>query len=162
MIDAPAVIKKKSKPARIPFRVVEGTLIPADRWAEEELRLKRLKDGDIVYSTINKLRSRKLNRLVHRLGKLCVENIEEFKYTDAHGAIKRLQIEANAACDEIGVLIPGVGTMLYRVPRSISFDSMDEAEFKALGRALSRYISKQYWPALGPEQIELMAESMVD
>lgn len=159
MIDAPI---KKRKPERIAFRVVHGRLIPADSWAEKELAKKRLKEGDIVYATINKLRSKGLNRLVHRIGKLCTENIEDFKYTDSHGVIKRLQIEANVACDEIGVFLPGMGPMVYRVPRSISFDSMDEAEFREVGQALCRYIAKRYWPTLEPRQIELMAESMVD
>lgn len=159
MIAAPV---KKRKPDRIAFRVVDGKLQPADSWAEKELDNKRLKEGDIVYAAISKLRSKGLNRLVHRIGKLCVENIEDFKYTDSHGVIKRLQIEANIACDEIGVLLPGMGMMVYRVPRSISFDSMDEAEFRDVGRALCRYIAKRYWSGLEPEQIELMANSMVD
>lgn len=95
IVDAP--VRKKPKPARIAMRVVQGKLVPADSWAEKELDKKRLKEGDIVYATINRLRSKGLNRLVHRIGRLCVENIEEFKYTDAHGVIKRLQIEANVA-----------------------------------------------------------------
>lgn len=156
-------VKKKAKPQRIAFRVIEGgKLQPADRWAEKEFRSKRLVDGQVVYATINKLRSRGLNRLVHRVGKLCVENIEDFKDMDAHAVIKRLQIEANVACDEIGVLLPDVGMMIYRVPRSISFDSMDEAEFRDVGQALCRYIASRYWTGLEPDQIELMAGSMVD
>lgn len=159
MIAAPV---KKQKPERIALRMVDGKLVPADPWAEKQFQAKRIKEGDIVLAAISKLRSKGLNRLVHRIGKLCVENIEDFRYADAHGVIKRLQIEANIACDEIGVLLPGMGMMIYRVPRSIAFDSMDEAEFRDVGRALCRYIAKRYWSGLEPEQIERMAGSMVD
>lgn len=155
-------VKKKAKPQRVAFRVIERGLQPADRWAEKEFKSKRLKVGQVVYATINKLRSRGLNRLVHRVGKLCVENIEAFEGMDSHAVIKRLQIEANVACEEIGVLLPDGDMVIYRVPRSISFDSMDEAEFRDVGRALCRYIARRYWVGLAPEQIEVMAGSMVD
>lgn len=156
----PAIIRPR-KP-KIYLRVVCGTLIPADEWAREELRRKRFKDGDIVGALLSKLRSKGLNRLVHKIGKLCVVHIEDFKYTDAHGALKRLQLEGNIACEEIGLVLPGVGRMKYTIPRSISFDSMDEAEFRDTAALLCSYISARYWPALEPEQIETMAKLMVD
>lgn len=159
---AAQAVARKKKPQRIAFRVIEGGLKPADRWAEKEFREKRIKEGDIVYAAIVRLRSKGLNRLVHRIGKLCAENIEDFKHMDGHAVIKRLQIEANVECDEIGVLLPDVGMMIYRVPRSIAFDSMDEFEFREAGRALCRYIASRYWIGLDPEQIEVMAGSMVD
>jgi hypothetical protein len=160
--DAPPAVRKKKKPPRIAFRVVNGTLQPADRWAEQEFRAKGINEGDIVYAAIVRLRSKGLNRLVHRIGKLCAENIEDFAGMDGHAVIKRLQIEANVCCDEIGVLLPDVGMVVYRVPQSIAFDSMDEFEFREAGKALCRYIAWRYWTGLEPEQIEVMAGSMVD
>jgi hypothetical protein len=156
----PAIIRPK-KP-RIYLRALEGTFIPADRWAEEELKKKKIKNGDIVGAQLSRLRSKGLNRLVHKIGLLCVQNIAEFKYTDAHGAIKRLQIEGNIACDEIGVSLPQIGMMLYRVPRSISFDTMDEGEFHEVAWMICALISNKYWKGMEPRQIETMAAYMVD
>ena len=47
-----------------------------------------------------------------------------------------------------------------RQARSLSFESMDEGEFKETIRAMSEYIARTYWPSLTPQQIEQMAEAM--
>lgn len=159
MSTSPTVHAKKP---RIYMRALEGTLIPADKWAEQEFNKKRIKHGDIVGVLISKLRSKGLNRLTHKIGALCVQNIEEFRYTDAHGAIKRLQIEGNIACDEIGVCLPGVGMVLYRIPRSISFDSMDESEFHKVSLMICELICNRYWKGMEPLQIENMARYMIE
>ena len=72
------------------------------------------------------------------------------------------QIEANIACEEMGVVFPGIGPVTYRIPLSLSFDSMDEGEFRQTARAFCAYIADKYWPDLDPEAIEEMAESFVD
>lgn len=154
--------KKKRKKPRIMCRMVNGALVPADRWAEEELSRKCIKDGDLVGVDISKLRSPGFNRLVHKIGALCVLNIEDFKYTDAHGAIKRLQLEGNVACEETAIHLPGFGMAFHRVPLSIAFDSMDETEYQEAAKALCSFIAEKYWPGMGYEQIALMAEIMVE
>jgi hypothetical protein len=153
-------IKKKKK--RVMLRVIKGGLVPADPWAASQLREKGFKVGDILGADLSKLRNPKFNRLVHRIGQLCVANIDEFKYSDAHDVLKRLQLEANIACEEIAIRLPGYGMAFHRIPKSLSFDSMDEGEYHETARAFCRYIAAKYWPGMDPEAIEEMADSFVD
>lgn len=143
------------------FRVVGKTLVPADRWAESEFEKKRLKDGDIVGAAISKLRSNGLNRLMHYIGALCVENLDEFEFYDGHDVIKRLQLEGNIACDEIEAIIDGQWRVC-RTPRSIAFDAMDESEFQEASSRICDYLAREYWQELSGPQIEAMAKLMVD
>jgi hypothetical protein len=155
-------IKQKRKPEPIYLRVIKGGLSPADSYAESQLRAKNFKIGDIIKADIRKLRNQKFNRLVHRIGQLCAANIEAFSGLDAHTCIKRLQIEGKIACREIGVMVHGYGMVIQFIPRSMSFDSMDETEYHDCSKRICRLISERYWPNLGPEQIEQMAGVMID
>ena len=86
--------------------------------------------NDLVLADITKPRNPKFNKLVHQLGQLVVQNIDAFSCLDAHKAIKRLQIEGRIACDEIGVMVANFGMVIQFIPRSLSFESMDEAEYQ--------------------------------
>lgn len=155
-----AAVKKKRE--QVYLRVIKGGLVPADGYAESQLRTKKLKIGDVIGAQITKLRNPKFNRLVHKLGILVTQNIEAFSGLDAHQAIKRLQIEGRIACDEIGVMVPGYGMVIQFIPKSLSFDSMDEAEFHDAARQICRLIAERYWSNMEPEKIEQMAGCMVD
>ena len=156
------VRRKVSKREPIYFRVVKGGLQPADPYAASCLRERNYKIGDLLKCELTKPRNPKFNRLVHKLGVLVVANIESFSNTNAHGAIKRLQIEGRVACDEIGHLVPGYGMVIQFNPRSLSFENMDEGEYNQAAKGISRTISERYWPTMTPEQIEAMAELMID
>lgn len=154
--------KKSAKREKVFLRVVKGGLVPADSCAESQLRAKKYKVGDIVGAVVTKLRSPGLNRHAHKIAILCQKNIDEFSgYTDAHDLLKRLQIESGAACDEIGANLAGIWC-LVRIPRSFSFETMEETEFYEAVKVICRHISKEYWPSLKPEQIEAMAGAMID
>ena len=155
-------IKPKRKPERIYLRVIKGGLCPADSYAEGQLRAKKFKIGDIIKADIRKLRNPKFNRLVHRIGQLVAANIEAFSGLDAHTCIKRIQIEGKIACDEIGIMVPGYGMVIQFIPRSMSFDSMDEVEYHDCAKRICRLISDRYWLSLDPDQIEQMAGSMIN
>lgn len=153
------------KRERVYFRVTkEATLAPADTSQSAELRRRRYKVGDILVADLRKPRNPKFNGLVHKLGELVTKNIEAFAGIDPHSAIKRLQLEGKIACDELAIQVPGFGAMMYLVPRSLSFESMDEAEFQDAARAICRVISERYWPDCTAAKIEHMANSglMVD
>lgn len=142
-------------------RIVKGGIQPADSYTAEKLRARKFRVGDIVAVAITKPRNPKFHNLAHRIGQLVVSNIDEFANSDAHTALKRMQIEAGIACDEIAIRIPNLGAVIQRIPRSLSFESMDEGEFHEVVRAFCRHIAMNYWPGLTPEQVELMAESFV-
>ena len=154
--------RKAHKHEPVYLRVIQGGLVPADSYAQTQLRNKKFKIGDVVRCDVRKLRNQKFNRLVHRIGQLVAANIEAFSGLDAHTCIKRLQIEGRIACDEIGIMVQGYGMVIQFIPRSMSFDSMDEAEYQDVAKRICRLIAERYWPNLEPLQIEEMAGAMVD
>lgn len=151
-----------SRKDRIYLRVQKGSLVPADSLAEEQIRSRGYTVGQIVQVEIFKLRSQAFNRLAHRIGCLVADNIEAFHGMDAHKALKRLQIESGAACDEIGISIPGFGMCIQKIPRSFSFEAMSEDEYKDSIKKMCDYVSERYWPTISPEKIAEMAESWVN
>lgn len=153
--------RAKKRRERVYLRVSKGQLLPADACSASQLRERGYKIGDVLLADLVKPRNPKFNRLVHRIGQLVVANIEAFAGLDAHTAIKRLQIEGKVACDEIGINVPGYGMVIQFIPRSLSFESLDEAEFHAAARGICRTIAERYWPNLTEDQIAEMAESMV-
>ena len=180
--------KPKRKPEKVFMRVIQGGLVPADSTAEKQLREKRFKIGDIVGVVIRKLRNPKFNRLVHRIGQLCVIHIDEFRHMDAHSVLKRIQLEGNIYCEEMAIkpLVAGVsipkqiiamlepilnafglkltedGLLIMRCPQSLSYESMSQDEYEDAARRICDYISEVYWTNLQSWQIQEMAESFME
>ena len=159
---SPAASPKKParKPERFALRVRKGGFDVADASTLMRLRAKRYNIGDLIFAEIKRPRNPLFHRLVHRFGTLVATNIEAFNDVDPHSVLKRLQIEGNIGCDEVGLNFPGVGPCTYRIPRSLSFESMDEGEFSELFLSFARHISRQYWPSVTPQAIIEMARSM--
>lgn len=146
---------------KIYLRISKGALVPADGFAEQQLRARNYKIGDVIKADLTKLRNPKFNRLVHRIGQLVVANIDSFSGLDAHAAIKRCQLESGTQCDEIAIMLEGYGMVIQRIPRSLSFDEMSEESYHAASKDICRWIVKKYWKTLTAEKIQEMAESMV-
>lgn len=184
-----------TKPARrrqrrgIAMRVQKGAIVPADLMAQAALRRKKVKVGDVVLIDMHLLRNPRFHRLVHRLGQLCVDQIDDFRNVDAHGAIKKIQLEADIHCQTMVVradglwqritewMVASVGELVrpglvligglvagkdipVRIPDSIAFDEMSESDFQDLWVRMCRHISETYWPELSEGQIAAMAELM--
>lgn len=147
---------------KIPMRVQKGSLVPADRHAVEALRQRAFKTGDVVFAKLTKPRNPGYHRLAHEFGKMLAQNLDEFTGLGAHTVLKRIQLEANIACDEIALNFPGIGPCSYRVPQSLSFESMDQAKFESVYGQMCDHVSRKYWPELTPEQVAEMAELMED
>lgn len=176
---------------KIHFRVTEQGLTLADNYARSIFNARNYKLGQIVRCEVTKLADAKFNRLIHKIGQLCIENIEDFEnYTDAHAVIKRLQLESNAWCDEVGISLgrhrhliiaalarPGfrkflelmgvsvsenTGLLMLRIPKSLSFAEIDHDNYIKVGRQICRHLAENYWIDLSPEQIEEMVQVMVD
>lgn len=153
--------RRSSKKPKVYLKVIKGGLVPADAYAESQLRAKNYKIGDVIGAELKKLNNPKFNRLLHRIGQLCAANIEAFHGMDAHQVLKRLQWEANIWCEEMGVVVPGVGLAMMRFPLSMSFEEMDDGARHEAARSFCRYISEKYWPDLDEEQIVVMADTWV-
>lgn len=154
---------KRKQPERLLLTVAKGALIPGDGYTQKRLKERGYRVGDILLADLRKPRSPGFHRLAHRLGQLVAENIEEFAGLDGHQALKRLQVEGNIACDELPVFLTLFDQKIkvnQRIPRSLSFASMDEGDFRETLQAMCRFIAAEYWPDLTPEQIEEMAEAM--
>ncbi|MBU0703811.1 MAG: hypothetical protein KKC18_08080 [Chloroflexi bacterium] len=147
---------------RILMRVMRGGFQPADAHAEAELRGRNYRIGDLVSAEIRKPRNPKFHALAHALGAIVRENIEGFEGMGAHEVIKRLQLESGASCDELIVDYPGAGKCKVVTARSLSFESMDQAEFHGLMAALCRHVAEKYWPTMDPGKIEQMIGLVVD
>lgn len=178
----------RSKPIPVFMRAIKGGFVPADAYAEQQLRDKKFKIGDIVKVFVRKLRNGKFNRKVHRIGKLCVIHIDEFKHMDAHSVIKRLQLEGNIYCDEMaikpsvagmsipkqiismlepilnafGLKLTDDGLLIVRYPQSLSYESMTQDEYEDAAKRICLYLSENYWHGLADWQIDELAENMVD
>jgi hypothetical protein len=143
------------------LRVIKGGYAPADTSTASLLR-QRHRVGDLVFAEFKRPRNPGFHRLAHQLGSMLAENIEAFEHMDAHAVLKRLQVEGDIACDTIPMRIPGVGPVEYRIPRSLSYESMDEDEFHATVEGMCRYVAKHYWPTCDAAEIERMASCWVE
>lgn len=159
-------IKSKPEPAyvRVQRLIVPETgeevkgFIAASASDRERLKARKYSIGDLLRAEFKKPRNPGFHRFVHQLGTLVVQNVEGFEHLTAHEAIKRLQIEGGIACEEIRI----DGGFLCRIPQSLAFDSMDETQFQKVARGLSKYLCIRYWPSCTPEEIERMAEMVVE
>ena len=150
----------KRRPERIALRIDKGCLRPADGLSQERLRERGYRVGDVVFATLEKPRNPGFHRLVHALGKLVAENIEDFEGMSAHAVIKTsANWKANVACDEIAYRINGM-SVIQRIPMSLSFESMDEGEFREVFGGICRHIGKTYWDGLSADEVQAMIELM--
>lgn len=141
-----------AKPRSV-WRVDKGCLRPYDSATVALLRGKGYQVGDIVSADLRKPRNPKFNALAHTFGQMLADNLDAFEGMDGHAVLKRLQIEGAIGCDEMALNFPGIGPCTYRVPRSLAFESMCEAEFSQVYEQFCRYVVKAYWPSMTPEQV---------
>lgn len=145
----------------IMMKVAKGALVPADRFAEAELRNRHYTIGEVVQVEILKLRSPGFNRLVHEFGVLLKESVDSLSLLSPHEIIKRLQTESGIECDEIALRMDGHNVM-YRIPRSLSFDSMEEGVFRVFFHNISEYVVAAYFPEMTPEDVMALLPMMPD
>ena len=151
-----------SKRERILLRVERGALVPADAHSQQRLRERGYRVGDVLAAELVKPRSPGFWRLAHRIGTLCVESIEAFHGLNAHQAIKKIQADAGLECDVTHTDIPGLGVLVSKQPRSLSFESMEQGQFYEFTRAACMHIASTYWPHLTAEQVQEMADTFPD
>lgn len=144
------------------FQFKKGGLVPADSYTVAKIRERGYRVNDIVAVEITKPRNPGFWRLAHRIGTLCTRNIEAFRGMDAHAALKKLQLDGNIECDESQFVIPGQDMIIHRVPRSLSYESMDQGRFFEVAKAFCRHIADKYWPEMTAEAVQEMADSFVD
>lgn len=67
---------------------------------------------------------------------------------------------ATVLSSSLEALGAGAAKVNVNIPRSLSFESMDEGEFSEMFLAFARHVSERYWPTLTPVEIIEMARAM--
>lgn len=70
---------------------------------------------------------------------------------------KQMALVLRVAAREIGVKQK---TIPVKLPRSLSYDSMDEVEFHGVVKGICKFIAEKYWPGMTAEEIEALADAM--
>lgn len=149
---------KKPK-ARYAAVVRAGGFDVVDPLVRERLRERSYRLGEEVMLEVYKARNPKFNGYAHKFAEMLAQNLDAFTGMNPHAVLKRLQLEANVGCDEMA-LLGEFGQYLHRIPRSLSFESMEEGEFQEVIGGMARHVVKRYWPSLTAEQVQQMAERM--
>lgn len=131
------------------------------------LKKRRFRPDGRVRCEIKNPRNPGFHRLVHAFGWLLIENVEGFQKhgDDAHAAVKQVQAESGAECDQEALVIDlgslGKHEVMRNIPRSLSFDEMDEDQFQAAVKIMVDYVAEHYWPGLTQDQVAAF-ESMLE
>ncbi len=161
--------KKQTKPKPMPvyFTVrklmdpatgqLVGAFVPSSDEDRNYLRERGYKNGEKIRAVLTKPRNEKFNRLVHGMGHLIVTNIEGYEGLTSHEAIKRLQVEGRIYCN-IEILTFDKIDFQHYIPRSISYDSMDEHAFQDFWLHCCKYLIDRYWPEMDEDDITQMIE----
>lgn len=155
--------KIKAKRARRPIYLVVrklvdpdtgeliGALVPANGIDQRLLRERKFHVNREVRAELKQSRNIAFHKLVHALGHLLVDNVEQFRHLNAHDAIKRLQQESGVCCEPMEIDLGTLGRVAVSVPRSIAFDEMDESEFGEFFKGICDYIDQYYQSAMTEE-----------
>ncbi len=139
--------------------VEKGCFKPANEWSYDELKRRNYGMGQVLYANFKKARNPKFHNLAHVWGQKLVDNIEDFhKLRDAHLALKKIQLEGRIMCYEIPILINGAYEISHLQAHTLSFDGMDEAEFKDFCTRARDHVSEVYYPGMTAEAIGSIAE----
>lgn len=164
-----------------------GCLVPNSPIDQRVLRERKYRTNDVLRATLHHPRNGKFHRLVHQLGTLVKQNIDGFHHMDSHAAIKQLQRESGVCCDLVTMnaspivtailaaaesllgevparmlraVLPEISTIDVLTPQSLSYDCMDESDFRMLWDGICGHLVSRYWPQLTADQITEMAELM--
>jgi hypothetical protein len=139
-------------------------LVPSSMTDRRILNARKFPIDGRVRVEVRNPRNEGFHRLVHAFGTFLVMYVEGYgEYLtargkpDSHAAVKACQALSGAACDieTLDVEIPGHGMTQVRryVPRSISFDELDEDEFSTAFKVMTDYVAANDYPGMLPEQI---------
>jgi len=124
------------------------------------MRERNYRPGDMTRADMGNPRNPEFHRLVHALGSLLTQNLDDFEGMTAHQALKELQLLSGIECEKRAIEVPGFGKCMWVQPESVSYENMDQTRFYQMVRELCGYIAKEYWPQCSPEEVEQMIELM--
>lgn len=137
---------------RLLFRKNLGRLEPVDDAGEEAMR--GIKHGSEVWVEVVRARNTQHHKLYWALVSMVFENQERYKTRDQlHDALK---------------LAAGIYTQLvmpsgavHKIPGSIAFDKMDQAEFSAFYNRVCDLIAEHFLPGVSSDDLKREVSSMI-
>jgi hypothetical protein len=163
--------EKKQKPARryvymawrkmIDPRTGEEVraLVASSETDRKILRARKFRPDGRVRVEIKNPRNAQFHRLVHAFGMMLIEHVDSFERhgQDAHAAVKQVQAESGAECDveEMTIDLGSLGKHIVKrnIPRSISFDELDEDRFQTAFKIMFDHVAATHWPDLPPDVV---------
>ena len=121
-----------------------GALVPAHPIDRRLMKERRFHVDREVRAELKQPRNVKFHRLMHAVGNLLVENVEEFRDMTCHDAVKELQRECGVCCDKIELGLGALGVVQVNQARSLAFDEMAEDEFRTLFEGVTNWIGEHY------------------
>ena len=152
----PAAKRIKAKRARRPIYLVVaklvdpvtgemvGALVPANPVDGRLMRERRFSVGREIRAEMKQPRNVAFHRLAHAVGHLLVDNVEAFRDLSAHEALKQVQRKSGVCCEPLEIDLGSLGKVTAQVARSLSFDEMDEDEFRGFFDGITAYIGEHY------------------
>jgi hypothetical protein len=178
-----ALAKAKAKRARRPIyllvdRLMDpktgelvGCLRPANEIDQRLLKERKFHMGREVRAELKQPREVWKHKLIHKIGQLLVDEVEEFRDLDSHEAIKQIQRASGVCCETVqmnaspvvtallnaaevllgkgarnvlAAVLPQITVIDVSVPQSLAFDEMDNAQFEHLFKGVTQYIGDKY------------------
>jgi len=121
-----------------------GALVPANGIDQRLLRERRFTVGKEIRAELKQSRNPAFHRLAHAIGNLLADNVEAFHGMTGHEALKRAQVESGVCCEPMELDLGPLGRVHVKQPRSLAFDELDEAEFKAFFEGITQWIGDNY------------------
>ena len=153
-------MKRKAEQETFLLTVTKGALVPADGFTRERLASKGYRTGDVLTATLRKERNGNFHRLAHVFGELVAQNVDDFRGMSAHKVLKRLQLEAGIACEEMQLKVKDLWLVTVKLPKSLSYADMDDGEFAEVFKGMCAHVAETYWQGCTPDEIQRMADAM--
>lgn len=131
--------------------------VAATTWDAKAMKDRGYKAGQLVRAEFKRPRNTKFNGLAHVLGALISDHIEGYEGMESHEALKKMQRECGACCEEIDLDLGPLGIVKAKQARSIAFDEMDQNEFSQLVLQVCQYIRDKYHGVPPGELSEIIA-----
>lgn len=125
-----------------------GALVPMDGIQHRLMRERKFRVGQRLRAELKQERDYPKHKLMHKIGGLLVDNVDGYEHMDCHEAIKDVQAKAGVCCDLEKFVIDlgqfGRHEVERNIPRSISFDEMEEDEFERLFLGATAWIGEHH------------------
>ena len=135
-------------------KVENGALVPAD--ADSREKIGRLKNGRLIMIRALAPRNPLQHRLLWHLARLVHENSENF--TSSEHVVEQMKI-GTGLTDRVQLIVPGIGTVIQERGKSISFESMPQAEFEEWFERVLDYTVIHLLPGIDKDEVRRNIEA---